>query len=50
MIVMAMAAIGLSTNLKSLISNGFRPIFLGLCCWIVVAVVSLVVQGFISAM
>jgi len=48
MIIMAMAAIGLSTNLKSLLSNGFKPIFLGLCCWIAVAVISLIVQGFLS--
>jgi len=49
MIIMAMAAIGLSTNLKSLISSGPKPIMLGLCCWIVVAVVSLTVQGFLLA-
>lgn len=44
-IVMAMAAIGLNTNLKSLLSNGFKPILLGLCCWFIIAVVSLAVQG-----
>ncbi len=44
LIIMAMTAIGLNTHLKRLISNGFKPIFLGLCCWFVVAVVSLVVQ------
>lgn len=49
MIIMAMAAIGLSTDLKSLISSGPKPILLGLCCWIVVAVVSLIVQGFLLA-
>ena len=43
-IVVAMAGIGLNTNLKSLVKNGARPIVLGLCCWFVVAVVSLVVQ------
>lgn len=43
-IIMAMAAIGLSTQLKKLINNGFQPIFLGLCCWLAVAGVSLVVQ------
>ena len=48
MIIMAMAAIGLSTNLKSLIKSGPRPILLGLCCWIVVAVVSLIAQGLLS--
>lgn len=45
MIVMAMAAIGLNTNLKKLIMNGFKPIFLGLCCWVAVANVSLIIQG-----
>ncbi len=44
MIVMAMSAIGLSTNLKRLLTNGRRPILLGLCCWVAVAVVSLAVQ------
>jgi uncharacterized integral membrane protein (TIGR00698 family) len=48
MIVMAMAAIGLNTNLKKLITNGFKPIFLGLCCWFAVASVSLLVQGFMK--
>lgn len=45
MIVMAMAAIGLNTNLKKLITKGFKPIFLGLCCWFAVANVSLIIQG-----
>ncbi len=44
MIVMAMAAIGLNTNLKKLFANGVRPIFLGCICWVTVAVVSLLVQ------
>lgn len=44
MIVMAMAAIGLNTNLKKLVTNGCKPILLGLCCWAAVASVSLLVQ------
>jgi len=44
MIIMAMAAIGLNTDIKKLISNGIRPILLGVSCWVVVTVVSLVVQ------
>jgi uncharacterized integral membrane protein (TIGR00698 family) len=44
MIVMAMAAIGLNTNLGKLMKNGWRPILLGLCCWIVLSAVSLAVQ------
>ncbi len=48
MIVMAMVAIGLNTDLKKLIRNGFKPIFLGVCCWSAVAVVSLLVQRIIG--
>lgn len=48
MIVMAMTAIGLNTNLKKLLTNGLKPICLGLCCWFVVAAVSLIVQRFIG--
>ncbi len=44
MIVMAMVAIGLNTDLKKLIKNGFKPIFLGICCWSAVAIVSLAIQ------
>ena len=43
-IMVAMAGIGLNTNLKSLFRNGMRPIVLGLCCWFVVAMVSLGIQ------
>jgi uncharacterized integral membrane protein (TIGR00698 family) len=50
LIVMAMAAIGLSTNVKNLIAGGRRPILLGLVCWIAVAVVSLVVQHLTGVM
>lgn len=45
LIVTAMAAIGLSTNVRSLVAGGKRPIALGLACWIAVAVVSLAVQA-----
>lgn len=48
MIVMAMSAIGLNTDLKKLLTNGLKPIILGLCCWFMIAVVSLVVQHFIG--
>lgn len=44
MIVMAMVAIGLNTNLDRLVRNGFKPIFTGLCCWAAVAGVSLLIQ------
>ncbi|KAF5079128.1 hypothetical protein DSECCO2_133120 [anaerobic digester metagenome] len=46
MIVMAMAAIGLNTNIIKLVKNGARPIFLGFLCWLSVSVVSLAVQYF----
>ena len=47
-IVMAMAAIGLNTNLKSLFSSGVKPIILGCLCWSTVALVSLAVMRFVS--
>lgn len=43
-IVMAMAAIGLNTNIVKLIKNGWKPILLGLGCWAVLSVTSLIVQ------
>lgn len=50
MIIMAMTAIGLNTNIKRLLTNGLKPILLGLCCWFVVAAISLIVQRFIGFM
>ncbi|MDF2655061.1 MAG: hypothetical protein K0R19_1535 [Bacillota bacterium] len=44
MIVMAMVAIGLNTNLPKLLKNGARPILLGLGCWFVLSVTSLAIQ------
>lgn len=43
-IVMAMAAIGLNTNLVSLIKKGGKPILVGFCCWVCIAGVSLLMQ------
>ncbi|MHC1721002.1 MAG: YeiH family protein [Clostridiaceae bacterium] len=48
MIIMAMAAIGLNTNIVKLIKNGFKPILLGLCCWFAVAATSIGVQTFMN--
>lgn len=48
MIVMAMTAIGLNTDLIKLLTNGLKPIGLGLCYWFVVAVTSLIVQKMIG--
>ncbi|HEX3039181.1 MAG TPA: YeiH family protein [Caproiciproducens sp.] len=46
-IVMAMVAIGLNTNLVKLVKSGGKPILLGFICWAVLAVTSLGVQHFI---
>ncbi len=43
-IVMAMAAIGLNTDLVKLVKNGGKPILAGLCCWAGIAAVSLLMQ------
>ena len=47
LIVMAMAAIGLNTNLPKLVKNGWKPILMGLGCWAVLAATSLLVQHLI---
>ena len=44
LIIVAMAAIGLNTNLPKLLNNGLRPIALGLLCWLAVAASSLLAQ------
>ncbi len=41
MIVMAMAAIGLNTNLPELIRNSGRSLLLGFSCWVVLSIVAL---------
>lgn len=43
-IVLAMAAIGLNTNIVKLVKTGGKPIILGLCCWIGITGVSLIMQ------
>lgn len=43
-IIMAMAAIGLNTDLIKLVKTGGKPIFMGLCCWVAIAAVSLGMQ------
>lgn len=43
-IILAMAAIGLNTDLIKLIRTGGKPIFMGACCWIGITVVSLGLQ------
>lgn len=41
LIVIAMSAIGLNTNVKNIISSGFKPVLLGFSCWIGIIFVSL---------
>lgn len=43
-IIMAMAAIGLNTNITNLIKKGGKPIVMGLSCWMGITVVSLALQ------
>lgn len=43
-IVMAMAAIGLNTNIVELIRTGGKPIIMGFCCWVGITGVSLIMQ------
>ncbi|SDV98778.1 hypothetical membrane spanning protein [Streptococcus pyogenes] len=43
-IVMAMAAIGLNTNLVKLIKTGGQAILLGAICWVAITLVSLAMQ------
>ncbi|CDD40735.1 putative uncharacterized protein [Collinsella sp. CAG:398] len=43
-IVMAMAAIGFNTNIVKLVRTGGKPIFMGACCWVGIAAVSLGMQ------
>lgn len=44
MIVMAMSAIGLNTDIVKLIKTGGKPILLGFCCWTGIIAVSLAMQ------
>lgn len=43
-IAMAMAAIGLNTNIVTLVKKGGKPILLGFSCWCMITIVSIVVQ------
>lgn len=43
-IILAMAAIGINTNIVKLVKTGGKPIFMGLCCWIGVTAASLLMQ------
>ena len=43
-IVLAMAAIGVNTDIVKLVRTGGKPLVLGLCCWIGITGVSLALQ------
>ena len=43
-IIMAMAAIGLNSNVVKLVKSGGKPLLLGLCCWLGITAVSLLMQ------
>ena len=44
LIIMAMAAIGLNSNVVKLVKNGGKPLLLGACCWAGITIVSLLMQ------
>lgn len=44
LIIMAMAAIGMNTNIVKLVKNGGKAILLGACCWSGITCVSLFMQ------
>lgn len=48
LIVMAMSAIGLNTNIVKLIRSGGKPITLGFFCWVSIACVSLLMQKLLN--
>ena len=43
-IVLAMAAIGLNTDIVKLIKAGGKPLIMGFCCWVGITGVSLLMQ------
>lgn len=43
-IILAMAAIGLNTDIVKLVKSGGKPIFMGACCWVGIAGASLIMQ------
>ena len=47
-IIMAMAAIGLNSNLIKLIKSGGKPIILGGICWVGITTVSLMMQHILN--
>ncbi len=47
-IVLAMAAIGLNTDIVKLIKTGGTPLIMGACCWVGITGVSLLLQHFMG--
>ena len=47
-IVLAMAAIGLNTNIVHLVKSGGKPILMGFCCWVGITATSLLMQHFLG--
>lgn len=47
-IVMAMAAIGINTDIIKIIKKGGKAIILGGSCWIAISIVSLILQAFLG--
>ncbi len=45
LIVLAMAAIGLNSNIVKLVKTGGKPILIGACCWVGITGVSLLMQS-----
>ena len=45
LIIMAMGAIGLNTDVVKLVKSGGKPILLGLACWVAITIVSLALQN-----
>lgn len=48
LIMVAMAAIGLKTNLPNLLKNGKSALLLGLACWVTITIISLVLQSLLG--
>lgn len=47
-IIMAMAAIGLGTNIVQLVKKGGKPLILGASCWLGITLVSIVMQKLLN--
>lgn len=44
LVILAMAAIGLNTDIVKLVRSGGKPILMGACCWAGISGVSLAMQ------